>query len=358
MIAAVRGLFEAHLPVADLEVSIAFYRDRVGLELAHLVPARQAAFFWIGPPGHAMLGLWASGSAPQRVSLHVAFAATLEDVLAAPRRLQEAGITTLDFDGRPAAEPDVIAWMPAASVYFRDPDGHLLEYVAMLSEEPRRDEGVVRWSEWTARRSRTDAQSSRAPTPPAIASTAGPGDHDSAVRVLAISGSLRSTSSNRALVDAAVRLAGSGARISVYRELADIPPFNPDLDTAPWHPAVLRFRAALDGCDAVLISSPEYAHGVSGVLKNALDWIVGSGEFLDKPIALINASARAMHAHAALRETLVTMSGRVIEEASIAIPLDGRRLDANGIIGDAGLSALLTSALAALVQAASASRAL
>ena len=63
---------------------------------------------------------------------------------------------------------------------------------------------------------------------------------------------------------------------------------------------------------------------MSGVLKNALDWVVGSGELMDKPIALINASARATHAYASLRETLTTMSGRVIEDASVTIPLDGR----------------------------------
>src|SRR6476620_1176794 len=101
MIAA-SGLFEAHLPVADLDASIAFYRDRVGLELAYRVSARNAAFFWVGRRGPAMLGLWASGSAPQKVTLHVAFAAALEDVLALPQRLQHAGITPLDFDGRPA----------------------------------------------------------------------------------------------------------------------------------------------------------------------------------------------------------------------------------------------------------------
>ena len=74
-------------------------------------------------------------------------------------------------------------------------------------------------------------------------------------------------------------------------ELADVPPFNPDLDTDTAPVEVVRFRAALEACDAILICSPEYAHGVSGVLKNALDWVVGSGELMDKPIALINASS-------------------------------------------------------------------
>jgi lactoylglutathione lyase len=142
-------LFEAHLTVANLDTSIAFYRDKVGLELAYVLPARQAAFFWIGSRGHTMLGLWAAGSGPQKTTLHIAFAAALDDVIAAPRALQSAGITALDFDGQPTHEPVVLAWMPAASVYFRDPDGHLLEYIAMLADEARPDAGVVAWREWT-----------------------------------------------------------------------------------------------------------------------------------------------------------------------------------------------------------------
>jgi chromate reductase, NAD(P)H dehydrogenase (quinone) len=173
----------------------------------------------------------------------------------------------------------------------------------------------------------------------------------SVIRVLAISGSLRSASSNSALVNAAARLAPVGVEVTIYRELAGIPPFNPDLDTETPPAAIVGLRAAVDACDAILISSPEYAHGVPGVLKNALDWLVGSGEFIDKPIALINASTRATHAQASLRETLTTMSGRVIEDASLTVPLDGAAWDANGIAGDARLSHLLSSAIQALVRA-------
>mgnify|MGYP001050891598 CR=1 FL=1 len=151
MITAVVRLFEAHLTVSDLDAAIAFYRDRVGLELAHVVPARQAAFFWVGSRGSTMLGLWAAGSAPQKTTTHIAFVATRDDVVSAPRVLQSNGITPLDFDGRPTDEPVVLAWMPAASIYFHDPDGHLLEYIAMLPEDPRPDGGVLRWHEWTQR---------------------------------------------------------------------------------------------------------------------------------------------------------------------------------------------------------------
>jgi lactoylglutathione lyase len=149
MIRVIDGLFEAHLPVADLNTSIAFYRDLLGLELAHVVNARQAAFFWTGARGNSMLGLWAAGFGPQRTTMHVAFAVPLEAVIAAPRTLQAAGVPTLDFDGQPTNEPVVLAWMPAAAVYFHDPDGHLLEYIAMLDAAARPDDGVLRWREWT-----------------------------------------------------------------------------------------------------------------------------------------------------------------------------------------------------------------
>lgn len=171
------------------------------------------------------------------------------------------------------------------------------------------------------------------------------------VHVLAISGSLRNASSNSALVRAAVRAAPVGVEVSIYRELGDIPPFNPDLDTEPAPVAISRFRSTLQANDAVLISSPEYAHGVSGVLKNALDWLVGSGELIDKPIALINASPRATHAHAALSETLTTMSAHVVKDASATIPVSGAAFDADGNLSDAALSSSLTVAIAALVHA-------
>jgi chromate reductase, NAD(P)H dehydrogenase (quinone) len=170
------------------------------------------------------------------------------------------------------------------------------------------------------------------------------------VRVLGISGSLRRVSSNTALVRAAVRLAPAGIDLSIFTELADIPPFNPDLDTDAVPAPVARFRAALRPSDGILISSPEYAHGVSGVLKNALDWVVGSGELIDKPIAVINASTRATHAHASLCETLTTMSARVVEHASMTIPVSSTTFDGDGNLTDPCLSAALTSAIAALAD--------
>ena len=150
----IRGLFEAHLTVSDLPRSLDFYRDAVGLRLAFEVPGRGAAFLWVGEPGRSMLGLWSLGSAPMGLTLHVAFDSPLEHVLAAPERLRARALTPLSFFGEETSEPSVIGWMPAAAVYLRDPDGHLLEYLSMLDEEPRRDVGVLPWSEWSRRRPR------------------------------------------------------------------------------------------------------------------------------------------------------------------------------------------------------------
>src|SRR3954469_1050966 len=149
----VTGLFEAHLTVTDLQRSLAFWRDVVGLEVALEVPERRAAFLWTGPPGESMLGLWSLGSMPMALSLHVALRAPLEDVLEACGALRAAGVTPRSFFGDETDEPSVIGWMPAASIFFRDPDGHLIEYLAMLDEPPRPEAGIVPWSAWMAGRS-------------------------------------------------------------------------------------------------------------------------------------------------------------------------------------------------------------
>jgi lactoylglutathione lyase len=144
----VSGLFEAHLTVADLGRSVAFYRDLVGLPVALELPERGAAFHWIGAAGHAMLGLWSIGSAPMTMRLHIAFSTELDDLLAAPERLRGQGVEPLSFFGEPTDEPTVIGWMPAATLYFRDPDGHMLEYLTMLDEPGRPDAGIIPWSQW------------------------------------------------------------------------------------------------------------------------------------------------------------------------------------------------------------------
>lgn len=147
---AVQGLFEAHLTVANLDASVAFYREAVGLELATRIDARRVAFFWVGPPGRSMLGLWETSDAPMAMRLHVAFTASVADVAAGPERLRAAGIVPRGLRGEPVEEAVVLGWMPAAAIYFSDPDGHLLEYLAMLPDPPRPEAGVVPFSRWKA----------------------------------------------------------------------------------------------------------------------------------------------------------------------------------------------------------------
>jgi lactoylglutathione lyase len=148
------GLFEADLTVSDLQRSITFYRDIVGLKLAFEVSEHNAAFFWIGDNAsrRSMLGLWSVGIAPIGLNLHVAFeVAGINDLLDAPKRLKDNGLIPLSFFGEESLEPSVIGWMPAAAIYFRDPDGHLMEYLTMLDDKERRpDLGIVNWSEWIA----------------------------------------------------------------------------------------------------------------------------------------------------------------------------------------------------------------
>jgi chromate reductase len=171
-----------------------------------------------------------------------------------------------------------------------------------------------------------------------------------AVKILAISGSLRAGSSNTALLHAMAALAPAGVEVSLYGGLADLPHFNPDLDPETI-PSVADFRARLAAADGVLISSPEYAHGVAGVMKNALDWVVATGEFVDKPVALINASPRAHHAQEALTETLVVMTARMVPDASIAVPLLGRKLPEDGMLADAEVADALRGAIVSFVRA-------
>ena len=112
---------------------------------------RNAEFFWIGNSKHSMLGLWSYGSIPLALNLHIAFEVAIDDLLEASNRLKSNGITPLSFFGTETTEPSVIGWMPAAAIYFRDPDSHLIEYLTMLDHNPRADLGIIPWSEWLAK---------------------------------------------------------------------------------------------------------------------------------------------------------------------------------------------------------------
>ncbi len=171
------------------------------------------------------------------------------------------------------------------------------------------------------------------------------------MRILAVSGSLRTSSSNTALLQAAAALAPRGIEVVLYAGLGNLPHFNPDLDGEMAPPGVSDWRTRLRNSDGVVFSVPEYAHGVPGALKNGLDWVVGSGEFVDKPVTLFNASARGTYAQASLTETLTVMSAKVVPEASVTLELLGKRVTAGQIGADPEMSTALRSGLAAFACA-------
>ena len=173
------------------------------------------------------------------------------------------------------------------------------------------------------------------------------------MRVLAISGSLRRASRNTAALEALARLAPGGVKLLLYRDLAMLPPFNPDddIEDKPKPEPVATLRALVDGSDALVIAAPEYAHGLPGALKNALDWLVASETFAGKPTALLNTSPRAFHAQASLREILSTMAARLIPEAFVSISLTGKAVTADDILADTVCTRRLTESLEALIAA-------
>jgi chromate reductase, NAD(P)H dehydrogenase (quinone) len=167
------------------------------------------------------------------------------------------------------------------------------------------------------------------------------------MKIAAISGSLRAGSSNTAALRAAARLAPAGVEVILFDGIAALPFFNPDLDGEEVPPPVGAMRVLIGRVDGLLISSPEYA---PGVLKNALDWLVGSHEFPNKPVALINTSPRATHALAALTLTLETMAARIAKDACITLPLLGGGYDERGIVADPALADPLRQAMASFVS--------
>jgi NAD(P)H-dependent FMN reductase len=170
------------------------------------------------------------------------------------------------------------------------------------------------------------------------------------MRILAISGSLRAASANTSLIEALPLVAPPAIEVVVYRGLGDLPPFNPDLDGDDPPAAVLELRRQIGLCDGLVICSPEYAHGVAGTMKNALDWLVASLEFAGTPVALINASPFSEFAQPQMRETLTVMSGEVVDAASLTVPLQGGKMTAPEVAADPDMAAKLRAALDALID--------
>ena len=172
------------------------------------------------------------------------------------------------------------------------------------------------------------------------------------MHLLSISGSLRAGASNTALLQAAALLAPEGVHVTAYDGVATLPHFNPDLDAGGALPAAAAdLRARVGSAGGILLSTPEYAHGIPGAFKNVLDWLVGSVEFPGKPVAVLGASPRAVHAAAQLVEVLTTMNAALVAAACVTVPLLGRRLDAQAIATDPELAPVLRSAVANLAEA-------
>jgi lactoylglutathione lyase len=134
-------LYETHLPVANTEIAKDFYARVVGLPFAYRDPTRDIIFLWAGSKEQGMIGLWGPSTAygPKNGiarKCHVAFAVSFDQLLAAIKRLNDSGIETLGFRDYQTHEPTVIGWMPSAQIYFRDPDGHMLEFISILRDPP------------------------------------------------------------------------------------------------------------------------------------------------------------------------------------------------------------------------------
>jgi NAD(P)H-dependent FMN reductase len=137
--------------------------------------------------------------------------------------------------------------------------------------------------------------------------------------------------------------------VSVYPGLGQLPLFNPELD-ASGIPAIVDLQRAVDGADALLLASPEYAHGISGSIKNALDWLVSHEGFYGKSVAVVNTSPRARHACEALLEVLRTMSARIIAGAATSVPLLGHCTSEAAILADSAVAATVRDILGLMVN--------
>lgn len=170
------------------------------------------------------------------------------------------------------------------------------------------------------------------------------------MHLLALSGSLRAGSFNTGALRRLQKLAPEGVAVALYEGIGSLPHFNPDGEMSALPEIVADLRQRVSAADGLVIACPEYAHGIPGSFKNALDWLVGMPDFPGKPVMLINTSPRATHAQAALREVLVTMSARLVPEADVTVELRNGSADEPEIVEvlRAGLEAFLRACRARL----------
>jgi chromate reductase len=176
---------------------------------------------------------------------------------------------------------------------------------------------------------------------------------DHPIRLLLVSGSMRSGSSNAAVLRTIRAIAPDGVEAELFERLATLPHFNPDDDHDPLDPAVVEMRAAIAAADAVIFSTPEYAGALPGSFKNLLDWTIGGGEIYGKPVAWINASGGnaptgGMDAHDSLRTVLGYAGGEIVEHACLRVPIARNLVGEDGVIEDEGVRARLGVAISAI----------
>lgn len=169
------------------------------------------------------------------------------------------------------------------------------------------------------------------------------------IRILVLNGSTRAQSANGLFIEAIIRVAGDRAEFSVYPSVADLPHFNPDLDVDPAPPEVTRFRELLAGADGLLICTPEYAMGLPGSLKNALDWTVSSADLRLKPVMLVTASLSGEKAQASLLGTLNVLEGVITPDTTVLIQFARTKVDDRANITDAQALADVRRALDAFL---------
>jgi len=174
--------------------------------------------------------------------------------------------------------------------------------------------------------------------------------------LLLVSGSLRTASTNTAVLRTARDVAPAGTAYTLYDELSALPHFNPDADADPLVPIVVRLRNLVHRADALLFSTPEYAGALPGSLKNLLEWLIGDdhpGSIYEKPVAWVNASTRGVGlAHASLRAVLGYAKANVVEAACVELPVAASSLGPDGLLSDARERERLRGAVAALVARA------
>ncbi|MGB5907504.1 MAG: NADPH-dependent FMN reductase [Stenotrophomonas maltophilia] len=144
-----------------------------------------------------------------------------------------------------------------------------------------------------------------------------------AMKILAISGSVRRQSTNTALLRALQAIAPMGMELEVYTGIGDLPVFSPDLEGADEPGSVTDFKAAITQSDGVLVCSPEYVRGIPGGLKNAIDWLVSGDQIVGRPIALVHASHRGEDMLQALRAVLSTVSSAFSTALFLRVPVLG-----------------------------------